>query len=112
MARDISIVLDEIIFEIELIEQATHDLSFQEFKRDIILKHAIQHAFLIISEAVRHIPSDILDDHPALPWEDIKRIGNHLRHEYFHVDDAIIWDVIDLHLNALKSCVEEMRTGL
>jgi len=43
---------------------------------------------------VRRIPDDWLADFPTEPWGQIKAIGNRLRHEYFRVDDAILWQVM------------------
>jgi predicted transcriptional regulator len=43
---------------------------------------------------VRRIPDTWLADYPTEPWGQIKGIGNRLRHEYFRVDDAILWQVM------------------
>jgi Protein of unknown function DUF86 len=61
-----------------------------------------------ISEAVRRIPDAWLADFPSEPWGQIKGIGNRIRHEYFRVDDAILWDIITKHTHALKTVMEAM----
>ena len=57
---------------------------------------------LTISEAVRHLPDAILSRRPELPWQDIRGIGNRIRHEYWHVDAKIFWEVVQHHLDALE----------
>jgi hypothetical protein len=57
---------------------------------------------------VRHIPDDWLADFPTEPWGQIKGIGNRIRHEYFHLDDAILWEIITTDSHALKTVMEAM----
>jgi uncharacterized protein with HEPN domain len=57
---------------------------------------------------VRRIPDDWLADFPTEPWGQIKAIGNRIRHEYFRVDDAILWAVITTDALALKTVMEAM----
>src|SRR5262249_36048654 len=61
-----------------------------------------------ISEAVRKIPDDWLADFPTQPWTQIKSIGNRMRHEYFRLDDAILWEIITTDAPALKTVMEAM----
>jgi Protein of unknown function DUF86 len=49
-----------------------------------------------------------LADFPSEPWGQIKGIGNRIRHEYFRVDDAILWDIITKDTHALKTVMEAM----
>ena len=65
-------------------------------------------AIQIISEAVRHIPDDWLADFPTEPWGQIKGIGNRIRHEYFRIDDAILWEIVTTDTHALKTVMEAM----
>ena len=47
-------------------------------------------------------------DFPTQPWGQIKAIGNRMRHEYFRIDDAILWEVITTDITALKTVMEAM----
>jgi uncharacterized protein with HEPN domain len=42
------------------------------------------------------------------PWAEIKAIGNRIRHEYFRLDDAILWKVITEERKRLKPVFETM----
>jgi uncharacterized protein with HEPN domain len=59
-----------------------------------------------MSEAVRHLPDEWLADYPTEPWTQIKGIGNRIRHEYFRLDDAILWEVMTTDAHALKAVME------
>ena len=57
---------------------------------------------------MRQIPDDWLADFPTEPWGQIKGIGNRIRHEYFRIDDAILWEIIAADTPALKTVLEAM----
>jgi uncharacterized protein with HEPN domain len=48
-------------------------------------------AIQTISEAAREIPDEWLAEFPTELWRQIKGIGNRIRHEYFRIDDAVLW---------------------
>jgi uncharacterized protein with HEPN domain len=39
---------------------------------------------------------------PDQPWQDIRGMGNRLRHAYDHVDLGIVWKVVTERLPGLK----------
>jgi uncharacterized protein with HEPN domain len=82
--------------------------TLDAFRNDPIDRRAAGYAIQTISEAVRRIPDDWLADFPTKPWGQIKAIGNRIRHEYFRVDDAILWAVITTDALALKTVMEAM----
>ena len=78
------------------------------FRNDPIVRRAAAYAIQTISEAARRIPDAWLADFPSEPWGQIKGIGNRIRHEYFRVDGAILWDIIAKDTHALKTVMEAM----
>ena len=99
------VVLREIADAISLAREATAGLDYEDFEADRIRNAATQRALEIVSEAVRHLPPDITDRHPNLPWKEIRAIGNKLRHEYHRVDAKTIWDIVKFELYALDAVV-------
>ena len=63
------------------------------------MKRAVQHALLIIAEAAKHIPAELKDTQPEVPWQKIHGLGNMLRHEYRRIDPDILWSVVTDHLD-------------
>jgi uncharacterized protein with HEPN domain len=82
----------------------------QGFRSDPIARRAAAYAIQTISEAVRKIPDNWLADYPTEPWGQIKSIGNRIRHEYFAVDDGILWEIITTDAPALQTVMEAMLT--
>ena len=57
---------------------------------------------------MRQVPDDWLADFPTEPWVQIKGIGSRIRHEYFRIDDAILWEIITTDALDLKTVMEAM----
>jgi uncharacterized protein with HEPN domain len=66
----------------------------------------------IISEASRHIPSEIKLTQPSIRWASIAGIGNVLRHDYNEISNEVIWKVVQQELPLLKRVIETMATTL
>jgi uncharacterized protein with HEPN domain len=91
MTRKVGAVLHEILTAIEGIERATVGKDFKDFQEDWLLRHGVQRGIEIVSEAVRHLPAELIATRQEIPWQRIRGAGNVLRHEYFRVADRVIW---------------------
>jgi len=108
MPRDPTIAIRDCLAEITVLHDIAARMTLQSFPADPIVRRAAAYAIQTISEAVRQIPDDWLADFPTEPWGQIKRIGDRIRHEYFRIDDAILWEIIVADAPALKSVLEAM----
>jgi uncharacterized protein with HEPN domain len=108
MAKDPTIAIRDCLAEIEILQGIAARMTLAAFRSDPIVRRAAAYAVQTISEAVRHIPDDWLADFPTEPWGQIKSIGNRIRHEYFRVSDAILWEVATIDAPALKTVMESM----
>ena len=108
MAKDPTIPIRDCLAEIAILHQIAASTTLDTFRNDPITRRAAAYAIQTISEAVRHIPDDWLADFPTEPWTQIKRIGNRIRHEYFRLDDAILWEIITTATPSLKAALETM----
>ena len=48
----------------------------------------------LIGEAATHIPAEIRDAHPEIPWRMIIATRNRLIHGYLGIDDDTLWSII------------------
>ena len=111
MPKDPMIAVRDCLAEIAILHEIEAGTTLQAFRSDPIVRRAAAYAIQTISEAVRHIPDDWLADFPTEPWTQIKGIGNRIRHEYFRIDDAILWEVITTDTHSLKTVMEAMLAG-
>lgn len=100
--RDLGVILLDLLDAIDAVREASSVGSFDEFSNSRLLRLATERSIEIISEAVRHLPDEILARHPEIEWMKIKAIGNILRHEYHRIAPKIIWDVAQYELDSLE----------
>lgn len=105
MPREFRHVLGDMLDAINGIERATAGKTLEDYQSDWLLKHAVQRAIEIISEASRALPEDVKEIRPEVPWPQVRTIGNVLRHEYHGLSDRIIWGVVIDELPALKTAL-------
>ena len=112
MPRAVRPSLYDVLTAIDGIEGAIAGKTFEEFKDDWVLRHAIQRGVEIISEACRRIPEALQKTQPDIPWREIMGIGNVLRHDYESVSDEIIWNVARHRLSSLRQAIKAIETTL
>ena len=79
--------------------------------RDPMRRRALERSLEIISEASRHIPTELRAAHPHIPWRNVADIGNVLRHGYDQIADARIWAAVQDDLGPLEQAVRAMLAG-
>ncbi|MBK1840410.1 DUF86 domain-containing protein [Azospirillum sp. YIM B02556] len=97
--------LADIRRNIEAIGSFVDGMSFDDFVQDQKTCYAVLRALEIVSEASRHLPSDVKSRHPDIDWRAVAGAGNVYRHDYDSVDDAVIWHTINNELTALEAAV-------
>jgi uncharacterized protein with HEPN domain len=108
MARAKRPWLEDMLDGIGWIERMTDGKSFADFKDDRPLRDAVERNIERISEASRRLPDELKHAHVEIPWAQIARIGNILRHAYRRVDPEMIWEIVELDLPSLRVVLEAM----
>jgi len=73
-----------------------------------LIHDAVVRNLEIVAEASRHIPAELKDKTPQMPWREIADFGNILRHGYEGVNDPILWSTIERDLPALAAAVRSL----
>lgn len=76
--------------------------TYQDFVADSMLRDAVIRNFAIMGECVKHIPFSFQKKYRNVPWQRMLALRNFIVHEFFDVDDEILWEIIqsDLEKNA------------
>jgi len=72
----------DIIENIERIERFTAGMDLHGFARAEQTVLAVKYSLLVISEAAAKLGDLAADLCPAIPWREIRGLGNRLRHDY------------------------------
>lgn len=96
-----------------MIDNANKAISFiaglnrSDFDQDEQLRLAVTHLLQIVGEAARRVSVEFREAHPEIPWKAIVGMRSKVVHDYFSVDDDVIWDTIK---NDLPALVKELET--
>lgn len=99
--RNTTALLNDIVEAIQNIFAFTKGLSFSDYSSDIKTRHAVEHNFMIIGEAVARLPESFKKKHNIINWRQVKDFRNVIVHDYFGIDNNIVWDIIQLNLTDL-----------
>lgn len=106
--RKPDVYLQDILESIEHIQKFLNGVSEDEFYENVEKQDAVLRRLEIIGEAVKHLPEEIREDHPDIPWRQIAGMRDIIIHEYFGVTLEMIWIVATEDILDLKTKVEEI----
>ncbi|MCW5908270.1 MAG: DUF86 domain-containing protein [Chitinophagales bacterium] len=109
MSEDILVWLHDIKKQIVQIEEfyVATEKSFEEFKRNTMLRKAIECNLEIAAEALNRI----LEKQPDFPVSNARKIigfRNRLAHEYDKLDDETVYSITILYLPQLLEEVDKV----
>jgi uncharacterized protein with HEPN domain len=87
---------------IDDIREALANHTRASFSDNMMLRMAVERLLEIISEASRHLPSEITATEPRINWRRLADLGNWLRHAYHRTDPGILWDMVENDLEPLR----------
>lgn len=93
---------------IDHIERALAGKDQSALSADPILRAAIERFIEVISEGSRHLPEEVKQAYPDVPWRRVADIGNHLRHRYWAVEEDIVWGVATVRLPELREILKHL----
>lgn len=68
-------------------------------------------SFLVIGEAIKALPKDLLGRHPAVDWRGFARFRDVLAHQYFRIEPTFLWKAISVSLPPLDAAVTAELEG-
>jgi uncharacterized protein with HEPN domain len=107
MSRDYLLYLEDILESCGKIVRYTEQLSFDQFLEDEQTYDAVVRNLEIIGEAAKNVPENVRLRYPDIEWRKIAGLRDIIAHEYFGVDDDILWDIIQ---NKIRSLQAEVRS--
>lgn len=97
--------IDQTIVNLRI---AAKGRTMDDLSTDWQFGQACHFALQTIGEAVRHLPPDLRARYPEIPWANVIGFSNMLRHEYFRIDNDVIWSIIHGHLEPLHVVIQRM----
>lgn len=104
--------LHDIKFSIEQIRRLLHGQSVADLQAEPVVRAAFERFLEILSEASRHVPHEWkIAVAPDVPWQQVRDLGNVIRHAYNRVDAKALWSVYEDDLDQLEAAVEALLSA-
>lgn len=89
--RSAALYLDDIIAAARDLVEYTSGISREAFLADRMRQRAVVQCFEVIGEASKKLPQALRQQHPDIPWRYMAAFRDKLIHDYFEVDQALVW---------------------
>ena len=86
----------------------TQEMSLEDFEGNPMAVRAVAFEFVTMGEAARAIPADVQQEYPSIPWDKMQVIRNVIVHEYFQIDEEILWKTCQEDLLPLIPLLEDI----
>jgi uncharacterized protein with HEPN domain len=69
---------------------------------------ALLYRLMVIGEAVKALPVELLASQPQVPWREIARLRDLLAHHYYRVDGQVIRRTVEAPMEQLRDAVANL----
>jgi uncharacterized protein with HEPN domain len=106
--RSARLLLEDILEAIDKIDRYVFGMTSELFQGDDKTIDAVVRNLEVIGEAASRLPTEFREENQQVEWAKIVGLRNRIVHEYFGVDTAIIWQIVQSDLPQLKDQLERL----
>lgn len=107
--REYFLYIDDIYSSCNKILAYTKNYNFSKFKKDLKTIDAVVRNLEIIGEAVKALPVKFREIHKNIPWKEIAGMRDKIAHEYFGIDEEILWTTVKDDMPALLKEISKIK---
>ena len=75
----------------------------EAFMADPVYRNAVSMPIQQVGELAKHLSDGFIEDHPEIPWKQIKGMRTWFAHQYLSMDREVIWEVMQEGIPPLKA---------
>ena len=108
MSRRDELFLQDILRACHKVLSFTSGLERKQFFADEKTYDAVLRNLEIIGEATKHVSEETRKSFPAIEWRKIGAFRDIVAHEYFGIDENILWDIV---ANKVPALLNQLKQG-
>ncbi len=109
--REWRFYVDDMIAFAEKVLAYTAGMDQPAFVADSLVYDATLRNLELIGEAATHVPDDVRQAHPEVPWRMVIATRNRLVHAYLGIDNDTLWSIVFTDVPALLPMLRAVRLG-
>jgi uncharacterized protein with HEPN domain len=98
--------LQHILEAILEIKDYIKEVDNEQFEKNSMMKNAAIRQLEVIGEASNRLTEELRNEYSQVAWKQIIGLRNILIHEYFGVDETIIWNIITIDIPVFESHIK------
>ena len=99
--------LEHMLAAADRVIRYTSDKTYKDLVADDMMYYAVVKNIEIIGEAANLLSSEFIVSHPTTPWKQVRGMRNYIVHEYFQIDDVVVWGVVSTDIPVLRKQILE-----
>jgi uncharacterized protein with HEPN domain len=107
MRRD-GLLLEDLVAAADAVAEFIAGYTVETLASNLLVRSAVVHQLTVIGEAVARLSTAVRDQHPEIPWTDIKALRNVVVHNYFGIDWLEVWSAASTDVPVLRSQLLEI----
>ena len=98
----------DIVEAINNVLDYTDGMGYENFISDRKTIDAVIRNFIVIGEASSRLPDALVEKYPDVPWREMRDMRNILVHEYFGIDNRVVWETIKKNLPPILPLLQKI----
>ena len=112
MTRKVSLYVADIVTYMEKAEAFVEGFDEAAFQSDEKTRFAVVRRLEVIGEAAKHVPEQIREQFPEIPWRDMAGMRDKISHFYFGTDFSKVLLVVKEDIPRLKPSLMKIQEAL